>query len=181
MADILQTTVSSKTDSYSPLVAAFPAKTLWSILIKHWSDTFVLDRCLIDINPCVFAIRVVVFNIVLCWTMFWWHLTMYINRVSWWRHQMETFSAWLAIFARNSPVTGEFTAQRPLTPSFDVFFDLRLNKRLSKQSWCWWFGTASRPLWRHCNGDVFGYLVVYKHDECFSQQLKSKQVTCCRS
>ena len=32
----------------------------------------------------------------------------------------------------NSPVTGEFPAQRPVTRSFDVFFDLRLNKRLSK-------------------------------------------------
>ena len=32
------------------------------------------------------------------------------------------------------------------------FFDLRLNKRLSKQSWGWWFETLSRPLWRHCNG-----------------------------
>ena len=31
------------------------------------------------------------------------------------------------------------------------FFDLRLNKRLSKQPWGWWFGTLSRSLWRHCN------------------------------
>ena len=69
----------------------------------------------------------------------------------WWRHQMETFSALLAICAGNSPVTGELPAQRPVTRSFDVFFDLRLNKRLSKQSWCWWFETLSRPLWRHCN------------------------------
>ena len=52
----------------------------------------------------------------------------------WWRHQMETFSALLAICAGNSPVTGEFHAQRPVTRSFDVFFDLRLHKRLSKQS-----------------------------------------------
>ena len=46
------------------------------------------------------------------------------------RHQMETFSALLAICVGNSPVT----AQRPVTPSFDVFFDLRLNKRLSKKN-----------------------------------------------
>ena len=70
---------------------------------------------------------------------------------AWWRHQMETFSASLAICAGNSPVPGEFPAQRPVTRSFDVFFDLRLNKRLSKQSWGWWFETLSRPLWRHCN------------------------------
>ena len=40
---------------------------------------------------------------------------------------MKTFSALLAICAWNSPVTGEFPAQRPVTRSFDVFFDLRLN------------------------------------------------------
>ena len=44
-------------------------------------------------------------------------------------------SALLAICAGNSPVPGEFHAQRPVIRSFDVFFDLRLNKRLSKQSW----------------------------------------------
>ena len=42
-----------------------------------------------------------------------------------WRHQMETFSALLALCAGNSPVTGEFPSQRPVTHSFDVFFDLR--------------------------------------------------------
>ena len=64
---------------------------------------------------------------------------------------MVAFSALLAICAENSPVNGEFPAQRPVTRSFDVFFDLRLNKRLSKQSWGWWFETQSRPLWRHRN------------------------------
>ena len=43
-------------------------------------------------------------------------------------------------------------AQRPVTRRFGVFFDLRLNKRFSKQSWGWWFETPPRPLWRHCNG-----------------------------
>ena len=38
-----------------------------------------------------------------------------------------------------------------MTRSFDVFFDLRPNKRLSKQLWGWWFETPSYPLWRHCN------------------------------
>ena len=52
----------------------------------------------------------------------------------WWRHQMETFSELLAICAWNSPVPGEFPAQRPVTRSFDVFFDFLPNKRLSKQS-----------------------------------------------
>ena len=69
----------------------------------------------------------------------------------WWRHQMEKFSALLALCAGNSSVTGEFPTQRPVTQSFDVFFDLRLNAWLSKQSWDWWFETPSRPLWRHSN------------------------------
>ena len=46
---------------------------------------------------------------------------------------------------------GEFLAQRPVTRSFDVFFDLRLNKQLSKQPWGWWFETPSWSLWRQCN------------------------------
>ena len=78
---------------------------------------------------------------------------------------MEAFSALLAICAGNSPVPGEFPAQRPVAQSFDVFFDLRLNKRLSKQSWSWWFETQSRPLWRHCSvswNDLFnGCRIVF--------------------
>ena len=57
----------------------------------------------------------------------------------------------MAICAGNSPIPGEFPAQRSVTRSFDVFFDLRLNKRLSKQWWGWWFETLSHPLWRHRN------------------------------
>ena len=56
------------------------------------------------------------------------------------------------------PLCEEFTgdrwippAQRPVTRSFDIFFDLRLNKRLSKQSCGWWFETPSGSSWRHCN------------------------------
>ena len=48
---------------------------------------------------------------------------------------METLSALLAICVGNSPVAGEFPAQKPMTRSFDVFFDLCLNKQLNKQSW----------------------------------------------
>ena len=66
---------------------------------------------------------------------------------------METFSALLAICAGNSPVSGEFPTQRPVTRSFDVYFDLRPDKRLSKQSLGWWFETLSHSLWRHRNGN----------------------------
>ena len=60
------------------------------------------------------------------------------------------------IFRVTGPLCGEFTGpgefptQRPVTRSFDVFFELRLNKRLSKQPWSWWFETPSLSLWRHC-------------------------------
>ena len=57
------------------------------------------------------------------------------GKCSWWCHPMETFSTLLALCVGNSLVTGEFPSQRPVTWSFDVFFDLRLNKPLSKQSW----------------------------------------------
>ena len=52
----------------------------------------------------------------------------------------------------NSPVTGEFPSQRPVTRSFDGFFDLGLKKRLSKESTRWWFERPLCSLWRHCNG-----------------------------
>ena len=61
------------------------------------------------------------------------------------------------IFRVTDPLCGEFTGpgefptQRPVTRSFDVFFDLRLNIRLSKHTRGWWFETQSWSLWRHCN------------------------------
>ena len=51
----------------------------------------------------------------------------------------------------DSPVTGEFPSQRPVTRSFNVFFDLHTNKWLSKQLRRWWSEMASRSSWRHCN------------------------------
>ena len=69
---------------------------------------------------------------------------------AWWHHQMQTFPrCWP--FVRESTVTGEFPAQMPVTRSFDVFFDLCWNKRLSEQSRRRWFETPLLPLWRHCN------------------------------
>ena len=62
-----------------------------------------------------------------------WAVALTVAARAWWRHQMETFSVLLAICAGNSPVPGEFPTQRPVTPSFDVYFDLRPNKRMSKQ------------------------------------------------
>ena len=78
-------------------------------------------------------------------------LSFYIDVVLTLSILMETFSALLAIWAGNTSVPGEYPAQRPVTRSFDVCFDLRLNKTLRKQSWGWWFETPSLPLWRHYN------------------------------
>ena len=82
------------------------------------------------------------------------------------------------IFSVTGPLCGEFTGQlwislqRQVTRSFDVFFDLRLNKRLSKQSRIWWFETSSRQLWRHCNAEqlwrkplIIGGLQVHKSSD----------------
>ena len=57
-----------------------------------------------------------------------------------WCHQMETFFMLLALCAGNSPVTGEFPSQRPVTWSFDVFFDLRING---------WVNNHEAGDWRH--------------------------------
>ena len=66
---------------------------------------------------------------------------------------METFSALLAICAGNSPVPGELPTQRPVTQSFDVFFDLRPNKRLSKQ----WWGAIVRHYRSHYDVTVMAW------------------------
>ena len=79
------------------------------------------------------------------------------------------------IFRVTGHLCGEFNGhrwipgQRPVTRSFDVFFDLRLNNRLSKQSWGWWFETLSRPLWRNRNG--IHYIVKLDHTRCYHSVL----------
>ena len=85
--------------------------------------------------------------------------------ISWFCHQMEIFSAFLAFCAGNSPVTGEFPTQRAGTRSFDVFFNLRFNQQLSQQLRRRWFETSSRPLWRHYNVKPWSLVSVYDtHD-----------------
>ena len=64
-------------------------------------------------------------------------------------------------FVRGIHRTGEFPVQRSVTQSFDVFLDLRLNKRLSKQPCGWWFETPSWSFWRQCNGNVIRNHYLY--------------------
>ena len=98
-----------------------------------------------------------------------------------WRHEMETFSALLVICAGKLPVSGEVPAQRPVTQSFDVFFDQRPNKRLIKQSWGRWFETHSSPLWRHSN-DTFCVEMSLSSLDCVNRskiclELRSRTVS----
>ena len=70
------------------------------------------------------------------------------------------------IFRVTGHLCGKFPAQRPVTRSFDVFFDLRLNKRLSKQPWGWWFETPVWSLWRHRNDSCkIGYDPIWKYSD----------------
>ena len=73
------------------------------------------------------------------------------NQITWWRHQIETFSAVQALYEGYPPVTGGSPHKKTVMQIFDIFFDLRLNKRLKIQSIRWWFETPSCSLWRHCN------------------------------
>ena len=110
----------------------------------------------------------------MCVGFFWlwlWFCILSHSQPTWWRHQMETFSALLALCAGNSTVTGQFHAQRPVTPSFDVFFDLSLNKRLNKQSSGWWFETLSRSLWRHCSEEASYPILQRRHMSTRTSQI----------
>ena len=73
----------------------------------------------------------------------------YTALFSWWRHQMETLSALLTLCGGNPPVTGGFPSQRPVTQK--LFWGMRLNKRLMKQSRGRWFESPPSSFWRHCN------------------------------
>ena len=115
-----------------------------------------------------------------------------VQRSSWWlstRLTMMTSSngnifCVTGLCVGNSLLPGEFPAQRPVMQNFDVFFDLCLNKWLSKQSWGWWFETLSRLLWRHrnaklqclshwhealliCYGIVLWFQSKYMYNACF--------------
>ena len=83
--------------------------------------------------------------------------------LTWLLHMMTSSNG--NIFRVTGPLCGEFTGpgefptQRPVTRGIDVFFDLRLNKRLSKQPWGWWFETLSWSLWCQCNDCMFQWLL----------------------
>ena len=95
-------------------------------------------------------------------------------KFSWRHHQMETFSRFLALCEGNALVTGGFPSQRQVTRSFDVLFDQRLSKRLSKHSTHQWFDTPPRWLWRHCN-DWSAQCLTEVHHEYVRNGKEKKQ------
>ena len=72
----------------------------------------------------------------------------------------KNISALVALCEENPPISSRLLSQMPITRSFDVFFDLRQNKRLSKQLRRRWFKTSSRSLWSHCN--VLSQTLTYR-------------------
>ena len=90
---------------------------------------------------------------------------------TWWRHQMEAFPRhWPFVRGiHRSPVNSPHKGQ--WRGALMLYFVLHLNKRLSKQSWGWWFETPSRPLWRHCNiaketwkmMSIYIYIAIYMY------------------
>ena len=107
-------------------------------IFKCWSILFMVPRVHIDSEIITTNNG---FNVWSSWQL---------ESHSWWCHQMETFSALLANCAGNSLVPGEFPHKGQWRGAL-MFFYLRLNKRLNKQSWGWWFKTPWFPLWCHCN------------------------------
>ena len=148
-----------------PIIRQMQYQSYMHVSISTWQKCITISKCYIS----VVQIQVRVF--------FMLHFDLYRTFLggflwsTWWRHHREIFSALLTLCEGNSPITGEFRSQRPVTGLFDVFFDLRLNKRLSKQSTRQLFETLSRPLWHHCN--VCAYIL-----HVFSLTLGHCEVIC---
>ena len=128
-------------------------------VLTHWSSVFLapthryIDSYLVSNNILLHDIITQILSQLTSCRM--------LIQLAWWRHQMKTFSAPLALCVGNPPVTVASPSQRPVARGFDVFFDLRLNKRLSKHSRCQWFETPSRSLWIHCNKGRFPLVEIF--------------------
>ena len=87
-------------------------------------------------------------------------------RYAWWRHQMETSSALLALFEGNPPVTVDSSHKGQWAQLWCFLW--------SAQSRCRWFETRSRSLWRHSNEHSTSIVTVYKIEEVFPQEILLK-------
>ena len=97
----------------------------------------------------------------------------------WW-HAHDDVIKWKR-FPRYWPIvrglhrSGEFPAQWPVTRSFDVYFHLRLNKRLSRQLWGWWFERPPWSLWRQCNVPIMPWQPVKYITNIWSKDINQMQ------
>ena len=137
-------------------IAPVPAKQPWWIWINT-SCEFIMNDCITTtkqstIKPCAYFLGYTVCQCTILCNAF---RCEYITE--WRHHDIMMTSPNGNMFRVTGPLWGESTgprwipSQRPITRSFAVFFDLRLNKGFSKQSIRLWFKTPSRSLWRHCN------------------------------
>ena len=123
---------------------AYPWAFCWLFLALKWMVS--LTRCITVIPKYFIDVVLTIVRTIL---------------KSWWHHQLESFSVLLALCEGNPLVTGGFPSQRPVTRSFDIFFDLHLNKWLSKQLRCWWSQMPLCSLWHHCNDCMESYMKAY--------------------
>ena len=94
--------------------------------------------------------------------LLWWYIYIRIGNLqfTWQNSAIMMTSSNGSFFRVAGPLWGEFTGHRWILlskdsdASFDAFFDLPPNKRLSKQSRRRWFDTPSRSLWRRCKYNV---------------------------
>ena len=170
-------------------IAPVPAKQPWWIWINT-SCELIMNDCITTTKqsttkPCAYFLGYTVCSSWIIKITFCTKL-LFINRlyihicISWWCHQMEIFSALLALCVRNSPVTGEFPSQRPVTRSFDAFLPAPWIKRLSKNSCGWWLQTPSRSLWRRGNVGLCTTRQFYVLPGWFAWYIYHKNAKCLR-
>ena len=113
---------------------------------KWYKNIRIFITTYISVEGIVFVICALLQYTKVTWTIYWKQLRKHIS------HQTKQDITMMTLSNGNiSAFSGEFPSQRPVTRSFDVFFDLRLNKQLSNQSRHRWFETTSRSSWHHCN------------------------------
>ena len=111
---------------------------LFPFLVRKYSEQFDMRYCNINWSSTGFAsTQTVVFRI---------QVKQYFYMMTWSNGN---------IFLVTGPLWEKFTGYQwiPLTKNGDaeLWCFLRLNKRLSKQSWREWFKTPLCSLWGHCN------------------------------
>ena len=144
-------------------------------------DLIMLIRCQAITWTNVYFLSVEHWTLKCQWHLIWNFIVNKLNRKMSSANMMTSSNG--NIFRVTGPLCGEFTGpgefptQRPVTRSFHVFFDLRLNKRLSKQSRGWWFETLSHPLWRHRNESSDHFLQDSDSDKIYSTWIDTSTIS----